>query len=657
MLHKTITLFALLFASQLSFAQKESDYKREFGLGYFLKSLYDISALPEYTPGIYDAEVSTYDRTGMNNDGFNGTYSFVRRNADSTLVIFDQKGPGVINRFWTPTPTNDTLDFYIDDTPAPTFSICYMDLFSGKVFPFIAPLCANQLGGYYCYLPIPFNKSCKIVLRAKTTRFHQIGYRLYNPKLLMKSFSIELDKSEQAALQQLKAIWNKPAVTVKDIYKSETPLNEIKKTITLQPGQTATIFQSATGGRVAGFEIIAAAALDTIAKNIDLKITWDDEKIAAVYCPLADYFGYAFGKASMQGLLVGSDGKRHYSFFPMPYDRTAKIELLYRKVIGGNELSNVTLLTKFYVTSKKREVASEGKFYAMWHRENPVPNGRPFTMLDVKGKGHFAGVALQSQGLVPGITGFFEGDDSTVVDGELRYHGTGSEDAFNGGWYALLDCWDDAMSLPLSGALDYSIPLARTGGYRFFINDKISFTKSIQHSMEHGPEGNQWPADYTSVSYYYCDRPNVQTILPDNWNTKIYMPDTLEIYPQLMYTAMDENVAAEAKWDGTPAKAMYYTVSNQTLLKMLLYKIPPANYDVYVDYHKTAAAPQFSLWQRQTQISPWIDANGSGDEKLLMQKAGSIVVTDNNRSLSFRFKTTAKKNKFVLSRMVLVKKT
>jgi hypothetical protein len=123
-----------------------------------------------------------------------------------------------------------------------------------------------------------------------------------------------------------------------------------------------------------------------------------------------------------------------------------------------------------------------------------------------------------------------------------------------------------------------------------------------------------------------------------------------------MYTAMDENMAAEAKWDGTPAKAMYYTVSNETLLKMLLYKIPSGNFDVYVDYHKGINAAQFSLWQRQTQISPWIDANGPADEKLLMQKAGSIVVTDDNRSLSFRFKTSADKNKFELSRIILVRK-
>jgi hypothetical protein len=128
----------------------------------------------------YSAQVSSYDTTGGNNDGFGGQYSFIRRNADSSLVIFDVKGAGVINRIWTPTPTKDTLDFYIDDAKQPTLSINYMDLFSGKVYPFVQPLCGNQLGGYYCYYPILFQKRCVIVSRGKKMMFHQVGYRLYN---------------------------------------------------------------------------------------------------------------------------------------------------------------------------------------------------------------------------------------------------------------------------------------------------------------------------------------------------------------------------------------------------------------------------------------------------------------------------------------------
>lgn len=653
MLKQAHLFFLLLVASHGLLAQQTT---AKLALTDFLQQFYNFSALPQYLPVTDATEVSTYDRTGGNNDGFNGTYSFVTRNADSLLVIFDQKGPGVINRIWTPTPTDDTLDFYIDDLQHAAFSLRYRDLYTGKVYPFTAPLCANQLGGFYAYLPIPFNKACKIVLRAKTTRFHQIGYHLYSAGTAIKSFSLPLNKEEQQALEKISSSWNKSDPAVKDFYDATAGIQEVKKIITLRPGQAATVFQSQTGGRIAGFEIVSGAALDTLAKNIDLKITWDGEQYPAVYAPLADDFGYAFGTASMKGLLVGSDGKQHYSRFPMPYDRSAKIELVYRGGSTTNELSAVTLLCKVFTQNNKRNPATEGKFYAQWNRQNPVPTGQPYTMLKVKGKGHFAGVALQAQGLVPGITGFFEGDDSTVVDGKLKFHGTGSEDFFNGGWYALLDCWDDAMSLPLSGALDYSIPLARTGGYRFFINDKIPFNNRLLHTIEHGPEKNEWPADYTSVSYYYCDRPNEQPLLPTNANTKIYQPDTLEIYPQLTFTATDENVASIPKWDGTPAKTMYYTIGNESLLKMYLQDVPAGNYDMYLDYQKNTDAAQFSLWQRQTQLTDWIDAHAASQQKMAMQKTATIRVTDLNRSLSFRFKTTAERDKFILGRIILIRK-
>src|SRR6478609_3685739 len=152
-------LVFVLFLSQLTYAQQNLQLKD------LLKDFYDFSSLRRYLPNAYTAQESTYDRTGGNNDGFNGTYSFVRRNADSTLVLLDVKGAGVVNRIWTPTPTDDSLEFYIDNENKPSFTVIYRDLFTGKAYPFVAPLCANQLGGYYCYLPIPFARSCKIVLR------------------------------------------------------------------------------------------------------------------------------------------------------------------------------------------------------------------------------------------------------------------------------------------------------------------------------------------------------------------------------------------------------------------------------------------------------------------------------------------------------------
>ena len=102
---------------------------------------------------------------------------------------------------------------------------------------------------------------------------------------------------------------------------------------------------------------------------------------------------------------------------------------------------------------------------------------------------------------------FFEGDDSTYVDGKMRIHGTGSEDYYNGGWYDLPGKWNCAKSLPIHGCLDYHLQAARTGGFRFYTTDKLSFEKEFYMGIEHGMTGNTYPVDYSSVAFYYLDKP------------------------------------------------------------------------------------------------------------------------------------------------------
>src|SRR5688572_24585997 len=71
-----------------------------------LLNLSDPARLPFYRSGVMD-QLSSYDRTGGNDDGFSGKYSAVRAEPGG-LVMADLAGPGVINRMWTPTPEVDT---------------------------------------------------------------------------------------------------------------------------------------------------------------------------------------------------------------------------------------------------------------------------------------------------------------------------------------------------------------------------------------------------------------------------------------------------------------------------------------------------------------------------------------------------------------------
>ena len=57
-----------------------------------LNKLGEISDLAGYVGDTAVKQVSSYHTTGNNDDGFSGKYSFIRRNPDSTLVIFDEAG-------------------------------------------------------------------------------------------------------------------------------------------------------------------------------------------------------------------------------------------------------------------------------------------------------------------------------------------------------------------------------------------------------------------------------------------------------------------------------------------------------------------------------------------------------------------------------------
>ena len=91
-----------------------------------ISELSRLDLLPKFKDSVKVASISSYDRTGGNDDGFSGKYSFVRKEGDG-LVIADLQGPGVIYRIWTPlrvTNTARTLSpgghvtlFYLENPP------------------------------------------------------------------------------------------------------------------------------------------------------------------------------------------------------------------------------------------------------------------------------------------------------------------------------------------------------------------------------------------------------------------------------------------------------------------------------------------------------------------------------------------------------------
>lgn len=626
---KRFLIFSALLAV-LCYGAMAQNRKGTFNTMSELRTLLEVDRLPEYRGGVVE-QISSYDPTGGNEDGFAGKYSYIRKEDNGHLVLADLEGPGVVNRIWTPTPTRDTLLFFFDGEKAPRLKVCFADLFSGKVEPFVRPLCANEVGGYYCYFPFVYSKSLKIVFTGKNIQFHQIQYRSLEGEKV-ETYTPDLTPEMQELVGEIVRKWSDLNPQVSNYAASSSRDCEVhQETFILRPGEDFCFFRSEKGGRIVGFEIEGGNALEGLDKDIVLKARWDNDSGYAINAPAADYFGYAFGKSAMRGILVGSALGRNYSFLPAPFDKKAELVLKY-ELRDGAEQSPVQLTTRVYHNNVKRQKGREGRLYTNWRRDRNPAEGEHYTFLDYKGRGHYVGTVHLAQGKVPKMTEFFEGDDSTYVDGRMRMHGTGSEDYFNGGWYALLDRWDRGASMPLHGALDYSLQMSRTGGYRFYLSDKMSFENEIYLGIEHGPEGNRFPVDYTSVAYFYAEEPSQEQMEPVEELREVYMPKVHPFFPQTMMITLGSHVKTQYISSGIRCWA-----SGTGMVRVLLDGLPEGKYKIYLDYCANPEGADFSIWQRQKMIMDWKSSWAERRTWVDKMYCGEVDVTSQSNTLTFRF--------------------
>ncbi len=497
---RTLSIATLLLALAAAAPCSAGDQPWVIGL----EELHRLDLLPAYHRSVKVGAVTSYDRTEGNDDGFSGKYSFVGKEEDGSLILADLKGPGCIYRIHTPTPTDETIEFYFDGEPAPRLSLPYRSLFTGERPPFVRPIVGSGGGGYYSYVPLPYRKSCKVVLRAKHTQFYDLNYATYPEDAPVETFDPDAAAKDARNLEAAAAVLRGGRAADLTAYNvpAGSKVERHSFDVRLEPGKAATLWETNRPGRVAGIRLGPAGALEGKEREILLRISWDGENAPAVLCPAGDFFGYAWGKSAAGGCLVGTHENVNYCNLPMPFDRSAKIEL-----VSLRESGPAAAVRGEVIAADAPRRPWEGKFYAVWRRENPTTIGKPFTFIDMKGRGKIVGLILQAQGMRSGSTPFFEGDDQTTIDGELAVHGTGSEDFFNGGWYDVPDRWDGPMLRPLSGCLAYQKHLGRTGAYRFMVGDAYAFRESILQTIEHSPEKNSFATDYCAVTFLYCEKP------------------------------------------------------------------------------------------------------------------------------------------------------
>lgn len=492
-----------------------------------IAALTDLGTIAELRPpGAFVVQVSSHDRTGGNSDygigpdtvellapsGMPTTerdYSYLYRDGDR-YVIFDELGPGVVDRIWMTGldgvfsgVLGGDISLELDDETSPRWASTRMDLFGGTVPPFLAPLAGDaevSSGGYYSVLPLPFAKRLRI-MTSVVPNWVQITWTRLAGNADVTSFEPTLDASS-ATTELSSAGGSDP--------KRLTPDLTDERELAVQPSASVSVWEHDGAGTLLSLELLAPGDVD-IPTGLVLEATWDGAAEPQLAAPLDDLFGASLGPGA-RSLAFGRDGGRYYLYFPMPFAQSARIAI---RNDGAQPFEGWRLrLTAL----EQRLGAHPAYFHAAARSERLAPDGRDYTLLDWPGTGHVVGVVMTTgcaeagkcrrpevSGNVDGA--HLEGDERISVDGSEwpQIHGTGLEDFFNAGFYFA----HGPFTLPTHGNPAHEPTSARRPGlnvystYRLMLTDAVPFRSGIRLTMEHGPM-NAMPAEMSSVVFYYA---------------------------------------------------------------------------------------------------------------------------------------------------------
>jgi len=433
-------------------------------------------------------QASSYDRTGGNDDGDIKKNMAPRKEGDG-YVVFDEQGPGCIYRIWSASATG-WIRFYFDGETEPRISLDnFGELFGGNYPPFIRPVSTAFLGGAVSYVPIPFAKSCKIVMELpKSMAYLQITWQKFTSGEGVRTFTRELPSDEKQKLDKVVAVWSKPG-------EPPLPFGPKCKTITKaisSPAGAVTLADIKQPGIVRSLKVKLQSPDPLFLRKVVLRISTDGQKAPDVWSPVGDFFMTGFGGIEARGLVIGVKDGQMYSYFPMPFEKGMRIELVNES--GSNVAGSAEVVYEPVQSLPKGAF----RFHAWWRRQNPVIMGQPFPILEATGQGHWCGLSLYMYD--PGGLGFLEGDEQLEIDGldKSHYHGTGSEDYFNCGWY-----FGTSGCQPLYGCTIRTEAPSYVHAYRVHVSDVVPFTRDARIAMEHGPV-NDRSGDYSGVTYWYA---------------------------------------------------------------------------------------------------------------------------------------------------------
>jgi len=490
-------------------------------VGYFLKRLRTLDHLPELE-NTRTAMSSTWDRSGGNIDGFD----YKRIEADGRNILLDVKGPGCIHRIMAAHRRHSRrkgfgadqqetrIQIVLDHADKPIIDMTLNDfLILRDKTPFPYPLVFEK--SYPgCLHPIPYEKHCLVQLVnpnygkpdwKKTETWGgwwQVTYTTYPKHVKVKTLELPLDKAAKLEQTAVVRAWLKAESSPPSVPKTWT----VDRSLVVRPGKFEDVRLDGTGV-IRQLRLAADDSTPESLKALRLELYWDGSKSPSVDVPVGYFFGHANtghntkhksvgvlppGKehvgrgpaleydCNFNSLLIGVIPEEAYACFPMPFAKGAIARI--RNTHAGK---TIKVRLRLDVQNHKTLPSNWGRFHATFTEKRANSEGSAKlgpkkvpakTVLQRQAHGKYVGVLLHVDW--PSRDWWGEGDWLIWSDENKwppSYHGTGTEEYFQGGGGQF-----DRKAV--SGFV-----CERPGHptvYSFHLNDAFQFRKSIRVAVE-----------------------------------------------------------------------------------------------------------------------------------------------------------------------------
>lgn len=363
------------------------------------------------------------------------------------------------------------LRLHLKDAEQPDFSMPYTDYFKSGQYPH--QLWRNQDGMWWTFPCLPFDRVFKAVINSRPD-WYQYTLHIYREG----RFSEFISREEMGALQDR---MNAPCGRFPG---ADAGNRTQSNTVSIGVSEAKVVFEAGKAGVVRSIRLTPPPDAAGIMDALYIRMTTDGAVTADL--PVSMFFGGYRGvdMKNAKGMPAGYDGSRLYCFFPMPFWRSVKIELVNKHDKPVQVVSEIG-----WSDQNPYPQSTTGIFKVQFNDNVGMKAGQPdFANLDVEG----AGVLV---GCVSKLTGDIEGNFSIFIDGARTpaIETTGGEDYFN-----------HSYGIHPGFCTAFSGGLAPQTGYRFHIIDYVPFLNSIKLTQDHAQRfTHDRDGTFLSAVYYY----------------------------------------------------------------------------------------------------------------------------------------------------------